>query len=48
VGIGAIELDGGPHPWPRLILADRHDGLAQLLSDALVGRAEALTRARAA
>lgn len=49
-GIGAIELDGGSDPTPSLLLVDDHvtDGLAQLLCDALVGRARALVRARAA
>jgi hypothetical protein len=50
VGIGAIELDGaGPQPRPSLVLVDdlATDGLAQLLSDALVGRARALAQARA-
>jgi hypothetical protein len=50
VGIGAIELDDGSDPAPSLVLVDDlvTDGLAPLLCDALVGRARALVRARAA
>jgi hypothetical protein len=50
VGIGAIELDGESDLSPRLVLVDDQitGGLAPLLSDALVGRARALVRARAA
>jgi hypothetical protein len=48
VGIGAIELDGALDPRPSLVLTDGHDGLEQLLCDALVGRAQALARPRAA
>jgi hypothetical protein len=50
VGIGAIELDGVAAREPTLLVVDGQatEGLEQLLADALVGRAAALTRARAA
>jgi hypothetical protein len=49
VGFGAIELDR-PGVGPQLLVVDRAatDGLQELLSEALLGRAEALQRARAA
>ncbi len=48
VGFGAVDL-GQPVPTPWLVVVDRAltDGLEKLLSDALVGRAQALRRARA-
>jgi hypothetical protein len=50
VGIGAIELDGESDLLPSRLLVDDQitDGLAPLLFEALVGRARALVRARAA
>jgi hypothetical protein len=50
VGIGAIELDGESDLLPSRLLVDDQitDGLAPLLCEALVGRARALVRARAA
>ncbi|HEX8976575.1 MAG TPA: hypothetical protein VF781_08685 [Solirubrobacteraceae bacterium] len=49
VGFGAIDLDR-PEAGPRMLVSDHAltDGLEALLADALVGRAEALRRARAA
>jgi hypothetical protein len=49
VGFGAIDLDQ-PGVAPKLLVVDHAltDGLDQLLADALVGRAEALLRTRAA
>jgi hypothetical protein len=50
VGVGAIQLGGGETgDQPELVLVDEPltEGLGELLSDALVGRARALTRARA-
>lgn len=49
VGFGAVDLDR-QRPTPRLVVVDRAltDGLDELLRDALVGRARALRRARAA
>jgi hypothetical protein len=49
VGFGAIDLDQ-PGVAPKLLVVDRAltDGLDQLLADALVGRADALLRTRAA
>jgi len=48
VGVGAIEL--GEASGPALVLVDEAlaDGLRPLLSDALIGHAGALARARAA
>jgi hypothetical protein len=48
VGFGAIELRSGAEPGP--VLADERftGGLVELLSAALTGRAEAITRFRAA
>jgi hypothetical protein len=50
VGVGAIDLDDGSTDSPSFVLVDEHltEGLEQLLSDALVGRAGVLTRGRAA
>ena len=49
VGFGVIDLDR-PEAGPRLLVSDRAltDGLEPLLADALLGRAGALHRARAA
>jgi hypothetical protein len=49
VGIGSIALSG-PDPEPETIIVDRvaDDGVAELLGAALIGRARALTHARAA
>jgi hypothetical protein len=49
VGVGAIDLDGAPGREPALLLADDRitDGLEELLTDALMGRAQALTQTRA-
>lgn len=49
VGFGAIDLDR-PGAGPRMLVSDRAltDGLEELLAEALVGRAEALRRTRAA
>jgi hypothetical protein len=49
VGIGAIDLRAGDTDEPSLIVVDgQAAGLEPLLRDALVGRARALGRARAA
>jgi hypothetical protein len=50
VGIGAIELSAGHPREPDVLVVDREatDGLDELLADALVGRANAIGRARAA
>jgi hypothetical protein len=50
VGVGAIELDQGPHLLPSFVLVDEHltEGLGELLTAALVGRAQLLSRDRAA
>jgi hypothetical protein len=50
VGVGVIELTGDPATVPSLVVVDDviTYGLAELLSDALIGRARALARARAA
>jgi hypothetical protein len=47
-GVGAIELRSGAEPEP--VLADERltEGLGELLAAALAGRADALTRFRAA
>jgi N-acetylglutamate synthase-like GNAT family acetyltransferase len=49
IGIGAIELDGR-RSTPTLVVADEaiSDGLSDLISDALVGRARTLATVRAA
>ncbi|MEA2210231.1 MAG: hypothetical protein QOF83_179 [Solirubrobacteraceae bacterium] len=49
IGFGAIDLDA-PGATPKTLVVDREltDGLDRLLSDALIGRAEALRRTRAA
>jgi hypothetical protein len=49
VGFGAIDLDQ-PGVAPKMLVVDHGltDGLDHLLADALVGRAEALLRTRAA
>ena len=54
VGIGAIDLGDGEgaraaEAEPERVLVDEHatDGLHELLSEALVGRAQALARGRA-
>jgi hypothetical protein len=49
VGIGSVELADGEDPEPHVLVVDeRASGLGPLLADALLGRAEALLRARAA
>lgn len=50
VGVGAIDIDDGAPGLPAMVLVDEHltQGLEQLLTDALVGRANVLTRGRAA
>lgn len=50
VGVGAIEVGGRAERLPSLLVVDDEltDGLADLLSDALVAHAAALVRARAA
>jgi hypothetical protein len=50
VGVGAIGLDASPYAEPDTLVVDAQltDGLDQLLGRALVGRAEAIARARAA
>jgi hypothetical protein len=47
-GFGALELQAGAQPDP--VLADERltEGLGELLAAALVGRAEAISRSRAA
>jgi hypothetical protein len=49
VGFGAIDL-GAPGVAPKTLVVDREltDGLDALLADALIGRAQALRRTRAA
>lgn len=49
VGLAAIDLESDPRQ-PELLITDgeRADGLEQLLSEALIGRAQALAAARAA
>jgi hypothetical protein len=49
LGFGAIDLDQ-PGVAPKMLVVDHvlTDGLDQLLADALVGRAQALLRTRAA
>jgi len=50
VGIGAIELGNVPSGQPDQLVVDSHltDGLDELLTRALIGRARALAGARAA
>lgn len=50
VGVGAIGADRAADREPSLLLADEQvtEGLAPLLAEALVGRAQALARPRAA
>jgi hypothetical protein len=48
VGFGAIELEPGAQPYPVLADDGLTDGLVELLSAALAGRAVALTRRQAA
>lgn len=50
VGVGAIGLDVNPQAEPDTLVVDAQltDGLDQLLRRALVGRAGAIARARAA
>jgi hypothetical protein len=50
VGIGSIALDGQDDLAPDLVIVDDTltQGLASLLSDALIAHAESLVRARAA
>jgi hypothetical protein len=47
LGVGAIEIAADADPW-LLVIDDRAEGLGSLLADALLGRAQALLRARAA
>jgi hypothetical protein len=47
LGAGAIDLTGDADPW-LLVTDERAEGLGPLLVDALLGRAQALRRARAA
>ncbi len=49
LGPGAIELGHGHHAEPDLVIVDERatDGLDELLSEALVGRAQALSHGRA-
>ncbi len=54
VGVGALNLGadvgGGESPVPSLVVVDQGmtEGLAELISEALVGRAQALAQGRAA
>jgi hypothetical protein len=50
VGVGAIELESGSDQLPTFVLVDEHrtEGLEELLSAALVGRAQLLAGGRAA
>jgi hypothetical protein len=50
LGVGSIDLGQGLEPEPALLIVDigAAEGLDELLTDALVGRARALDRARAA
>lgn len=50
LGVGEIELGGGVLDGPALIVVDAGltDGLVELLRDALIGRARAISRSRAA
>ncbi len=50
VGVGVIELDGSVDPSPDLMIVAGHapDGVRELLGAALIGRAIALARIRAA
>ncbi len=47
LGVGAIDLAADADPW-LLVADDRVEGLGPLLADALLGRARALLRSRAA
>ena len=47
LGVGAIDLAADADPW-LLVADDRIEGLGPLLADALLGRARALLRSRAA
>jgi hypothetical protein len=47
LGVGAIELTEDADPW-LLVVDERAEGVGRLLAEALLGRAEALLRARAA
>ncbi len=50
VGIGAIDLvaPGEPHPDTVVVDAEQTEGLDELLTRALLGRASAIVRSRAA
>ena len=50
VGIGAIDLvtPGEPHPDAVVVDAEQTEGLDELLTRALLGRAAAVVRSRAA
>ena len=50
VGAGAIDLAPGTEALPAFLLVDEHrtEGLGELLTAALVGRAQLLVRSRAA
>lgn len=48
VGVGAIDLDDGNEPDTLVVDERVTDGLGDLLMAALVGRAEAIRRSRAA
>jgi hypothetical protein len=47
LGVGAIDLAADADPW-LLVVDEQAEGLGPLLADALLGRAQALLRARAA
>jgi hypothetical protein len=47
-GVGAIDLEPGAEPGLVLVDDELTEGLGELLSAALMGRAEAITRRRAA
>jgi hypothetical protein len=50
VGVGAIDLVDDQAPVPSLVVVDHPgtEGLAELISEALIGRAQTVARARAA
>ena len=48
IGVGAINLDGNGAPDTLYVDQSAADGLAELLTQALVGRAAAILAARAA
>ncbi|MFZ0043541.1 MAG: hypothetical protein WAK93_19690 [Solirubrobacteraceae bacterium] len=50
IGVGAIDIDGDRITEPTLVVVDEQmtDGLGELISNALVGRARTLAAARAA